>query len=41
MEDVEDEDFIKYINNLQLQTLTDELKQEIIDMFLECRYDKM
>lgn len=36
----ENEDFINYITNLPLQTLTDDLKQDILCMFQECRYDK-
>lgn len=31
--------FEEYINSLPLQTLTDELKEEIIEMFNECRHD--
>lgn len=32
-------DFEKYIKNLPLQTLTKELKEDIIEMFYECKND--
>lgn len=32
-------DFEEYIRNLPLQTLTEELKGDIIEMFNECKND--